>query len=107
MFSHLKDVAKGKAKLFKKRSSKWPALRKAFLEGKACAACGSIDHLEAHHIVPFSVDPNLELSIENLIALCDKPGRDNCHLEIGHSGNYRNKNLDVVADAAKVLNGKK
>ena len=84
------------------RSSKWSALRDSFLEGKGCAACGGTDRLIAHHRVPFHIDPSLELDVENLIPLCEsgKYGL-NCHLLLGHLGNWRNVNVDVDADVAR------
>ena len=99
---HLKEVIKGKVPLFKKRSSKWPSLRKAFLfNNSECAACGCKEFLEVHHIKPFHSNPELELEETNLMVLCDKPGPDNCHIVLGHWGNYKKINEDVVKDAAE------
>lgn len=104
IIKHLKDVWKGKAKLLSKRSSKWPALRKSFLKiHGTCAACGGTEYLEVHHIEPFHENPELELNFNNLITLCDKPGKQNCHLEIGHLGNFKSKNPNVRADAKEKL----
>jgi 5-methylcytosine-specific restriction endonuclease McrA len=107
MIGHVKDVIKGKAKLFSKRSSRWPSLRKSYLEtNNSCAACGCTEFLEVHHIEPFHENPSLELEASNLITLCDKPGKDNCHLEIGHLGSFKSKNPNVREDAAKALQEK-
>jgi 5-methylcytosine-specific restriction endonuclease McrA len=104
LIKHIKDVVKGKARLFSKRSSKWPALRKSFLEtNSSCAACGCTKHLEVHHIEPFHENPFLELDPNNLITLCDKPGKDNCHLEVGHLGSFKSKNPNVRTDAEEKL----
>lgn len=104
LIKHLKDVWRGKTKLFSKRSSKWPTIRKSFLKiHSSCAACGATEHLEVHHIEPFHENPALELDLKNFITLCDKPGRDNCHLEVGHLGNFRNANPRVREDAAEKL----
>jgi 5-methylcytosine-specific restriction endonuclease McrA len=104
IISHVKDVVKGKAKLFSRRSSKWPSLRKSFLETHgSCAACGCTEHLEVHHIEPFHENPSLELDSNNLITLCDKPGKDNCHLEIGHLGSFKKKNPNVREEASKAF----
>lgn len=98
--NHLKDVAKGKTTLFKKRSSLWPSVRKRFIQqNPECAACGWTQNLEVHHIVPFNVNPALELDTTNFIVLCDKPGKDNCHIIVGHLGNYKKANPNVVQDA--------
>ncbi len=86
-----------------KRSSQWSAVRNAYLVNhNRCAACGSRKRLQCHHIVPFWVDASLELSVENFITLCTngKYGMRNCHLNIGHAGNWKRVNPDVVADAA-------
>lgn len=104
LIKHLKDVWKGKIKLLSKRSSKWPAIRKSFLAThNSCAACGKKEYLEVHHIEPFHENPKLELDTNNFITLCDRPGKDNCHLEVGHLGNFKNKNPNVREDAAKKL----
>ena len=82
-----------------KRSSKWPALRKAFLKGKSCAVCSGTEKLEAHHIAPFHLHPALELDESNLIALCEGNKVINCHLFIGHLGNFKGYNPEVKKDA--------
>ncbi len=83
-----------------KRSSKWPAVRKSFLEeNPTCAFCGGKDSLEVHHIKPFHLDPSLELDLSNLIALCEsKKYGVNCHLFFGHLGNYRRENTSILED---------
>jgi hypothetical protein len=42
-----------------------------------CRLCGSNNDLEAHHIIPFSINEKLQTEIENGITLCSK-----CHLTI-------------------------
>jgi 5-methylcytosine-specific restriction endonuclease McrA len=86
----------------KERSSKWPALRKHFLEAHPyCAYCGARENLQVHHIRPFHLDPTLELDPTNLIVLCETPGIDH-HLHIGHLGNFRSEgNPNVKEDCAK------
>lgn len=82
------------------RSPLWPSVRKRHLRANPrCAACGGIDDVEVHHIYPVSWPggKDSELLTENLISLCEKRG---CHLRIGHLGDYRARNPDVVADAA-------
>ena len=87
-----------------KRSSKWPALRKRFLKDNFCRVCGGRSKLEAHHIVTFHDDPSRELDESNLIALCEAHKCCNCHCLIGHLGNYKSHNVDVVIDAARWFN---
>jgi outer membrane murein-binding lipoprotein Lpp len=83
------------------RSSKWSAVRRAFLKiHPECEACGSRDELNVHHIKPFNVAPELELDPTNLITLCRKH-----HFEVGHLGNWRSANATVRQDAAKIRIG--
>jgi hypothetical protein len=59
-----------------------------------CEICERKKGLEAHHIVPFHVAPDLELNTDNLISLCRR-----CHLFVGHLGSWRSVNLSVLSDA--------
>lgn len=80
------------------RSSRWPAVRAAHLRANPrCAACGTKDKLEVHHIFPFFLHPELELVGTNLLTLCETGG--NCHLMIGHLKNWKSYNLEVRKDA--------
>lgn len=82
-----------------KRSSHWPTFRRKFLKGRTCAVCGSKKELEAHHIKPFHLFPELELVESNVIPLCESTKYVNCHLMFGHYGNYRSYNRHVRKDA--------
>lgn len=101
----VKDVLQGKpAKL---RSSKWFKVRQAFVKDhNTCAACGCTQKLQVHHIEPFHLHPDKELEPSNLITLCEDKD-DECHLRIGHLGDWKSFNPNVVTDAAKLLNGNK
>lgn len=101
LIRHLIDAAKGKHPLSSKRSSHWASVRKAHLEkNPVCAVCGGREHLEVHHKLPFHLDPSLELDPNNLITLCEaKKDGVNCHLFVGHLGNFKSYNKDVEADA--------
>ena len=78
------------------RSGKWPALRRKFLElHPACAACGSTEDVEPHHIRPFHLHPELELDADNLVGLCEKHG---CHLAFGHNYDWHAFNPHVLED---------
>ena len=82
------------------RSPKWDDVRNMHLSLHGeCAACGSEDTLQVHHIKPFRLHPELELKLENLITLC--MGALDCHLEIGHGGSFKSYNPNVVEDAAR------
>ena len=84
----------------KSRSTKWPAFRDAYLKGKVCIACGGKDKLQAHHIEPFHLNPEKELDENNLVPLCESKAYGiNCHLFVGHLGNFRSFNVDVINDA--------
>lgn len=85
----------------KERSPKWPHVEKLHLKLEpTCAACGSTKKLNVHHKKPFHLFPQLELDLNNLITLCmDKQ----CHIKIGHGGDFKSYNPDVAEDAAKVL----
>jgi len=43
--------------------------------------------------------PELELELDNLITLCETKGKK-CHLNIGHLGNWKQENPNVINDAA-------
>lgn len=102
IITRLLDAAQGKAPLSAKRSSAWPAARRAHLEKHpSCAVCGSLEKLEVHHIRPFHIRPDLELASTNLVTLCESRGYANCHLFFGHLGNYKSFNVDVLSDAGQ------
>lgn len=83
------------------RSKKWPAFSKSFLKDKSCAVCDRKTKLNAHHVKPFHLFPELELVESNLIALCiDGPGSTNCHCLVGHCGDWKDYNPTVRSDAA-------
>lgn len=81
------------------RSTRWHALRDKIVKAHPyCAYCGGTVKLQAHHIRPFYLHPELELDPENVIVLCEDPATDH-HLHIGHLGNFKSEgNPDVVRD---------
>jgi 5-methylcytosine-specific restriction endonuclease McrA len=98
----IKDRVSGKVPLLKKRSSKWPKVRAEWLsKNGTCAACGQSDHLQVHHIKPFHIDRSLELEESNFITLCED--EYDCHRVIGHLGNFRKENPNVIEDAKTAL----
>jgi|TARA_R100000789_G_scaffold37940_1_gene40446 hypothetical protein len=90
----------GKAPKGAKRSSKWRKVRSKFIkEYPRCAVCGSKKKIEVHHKVPFYYAPDLELVEDNLATLCEnKKYGINCHLLIGHLGNYSRINTQIEYD---------
>lgn len=72
------------------RSPKWSKLRNEFLkEFPDCEACG-VEAEIAHHIVPYSKNPLLELDRSNLITLCDE-----CHLVLAHLKSFKRFDPDI------------
>lgn len=82
------------------RSPKWPATQEAYRKAHPyCAACGSAEKIQIHHVYPFHEvvavgRPDLELDWRNLISLCENPGMD-CHLKVGHLGFFQSYNPSV------------
>jgi len=87
------------------RSSSWDKVAAIHLEkNPTCACCGGTKKRQVHHIQPFHDSPELELEPANLITLCtDGPCNLNCHFVIGHLGNTKCSNPNVVQDAAYML----
>lgn len=81
-----------------RRSSKWPSFRRGHI-AKACAVCGYTKSLNLHHIVPVHMG-GPELDPANVITLGEACPTGNHHLLFGHLGNWKARNLSVVADAA-------
>lgn len=103
MITKLKDLIQGKVSLADPaRSSKWGGVRMIHLKDHpCCVVCEETKSLNVHHIQPFHLHPELELEPTNLVTLCESGKKGlNCHLLIGHLGNFRNINPDSVTDAA-------
>ena len=78
------------------RSPKWRSVRAEHIKNHPeCAACGRKDGLEVHHIVPYHINPDLELEPSNLITLCGKY----CHFIFGHFMDWKSWNENVVRDS--------
>src|SRR5690348_7088243 len=100
-------VTKAISEIGKKRSDKWPEVRKAWLEQHpTCAACGGTKNLEVHHIQAFHLHPELELDPSNFITLCEPLGIEH-HLKVGHTVNgkssWKINNTTVREDAQRML----
>ena len=100
ILKHVKDIIQGKAEPGRIRSDHWPAVRKAHLaKFPACFVCDGKKKLEVHHKKPFHLHPELELDPNNLITLCEsKENGVNCHLFVGHLGNFHSFNVNVDSD---------
>lgn len=103
VIKNIKDAIQGKAKLGQRRSPQWPKVRAEHLKrSPTCIVCGGKKKLEVHHIVPFHLDTAKELDVNNLITLCEsKKNGVNCHLFVGHLGNFQSLNTDVTKDATE------
>lgn len=98
-YRYIRSVVREKAKNLT-RSSEWGKVRSEHLKKfPQCAACGTKDHLQVHHIKPFHIYPELELDPSNLITLC--MGAYECHLMIGHGDSWKCYNPDVLYDSKK------
>ena len=101
MINHLLDVYQGKTTFKKRRSKHWRYVRREYLiDNPLCVCCGGNKKLQVHHIIPFHVAPELELDRANLITLCvRKKYGINCHLLVGHFGNFKKYSNDPFFDA--------
>lgn len=101
MWEWLKSFFVRGQQMMEGRSSQWRTLRNKILKANDhCAVCGRKKNLEVHHILPFSLRPELELEPDNLIVLCADP----CHFVFGHLYNWQTYNPDVVKDAIQWRN---
>ena|SRR3990167_1421133 len=72
------------------RDPRWPKLRDwYFSKNLFCEICGKRGKI-IHHIYPFFLFPELELSSENLITVCDF-----CHLNFAHLGSFHSYEKDI------------
>lgn len=93
------DAIKGKPVAL--RSPQWATVRKQHLiKQPTCRACNGVEKLQVHHIKPFHLFPELELVDHNLITLCEHPDKE-CHLILGHHGNFKKYNPSVLTDIKK------
>jgi 5-methylcytosine-specific restriction endonuclease McrA len=84
------------------RSSKWEKVRNDFIKlNPTCAACGTTEDLNVHHIVPFHDDESKELDPTNLITLCRTH-----HFGVGHDSNWKKSNPNVKIDSEMIRRSK-
>jgi 5-methylcytosine-specific restriction endonuclease McrA len=99
---HLTENRDAHAKITAERSSHWPTVQHRFIKKHpVCEACGGTMHLNVHHKKPFHLYPELELEPSNLITLCMDGDKD-CHIKLGHGGNFKAYNPNVEEDVARV-----
>lgn len=107
MFLRLARITRRLMLAEKPRSSYWHAVRTAhLLQFPTCAFCGGGKKLEVHHKLPFHLHPEMELDPHNLVTLCEKSEvlGCNCHLVMGHFGNWKAFNSQVDEDCAIMHN---
>ena len=79
------------------RSSQWSRVRGENIKS-FCELCekkgGLLKPLELHHVEPFHLKPELELSPTNFITVCR-----HCHLYFAHLGNFKSFNIDIKKEA--------
>ena len=85
----------------KKRSPEWSKVRAKHLETQPlCQVCGRKSKFlkanQVHHLQPFFLKPELELSPKNLITLCPEH-----HLLFGHLMFFGSYSLTCKEDCAK------
>jgi len=74
------------------RNPKFESASKLYLKGKKCMICGGTLRLMAHHKYPFHLFPELEMDETHWRPLCEGDHRLNCHLLVGHGGNFEGFN---------------
>lgn len=81
------------------RNKDWSKKSKEFLGlNPTCVACGGVATV-VHHKLPFHLYPELEMVPSNWRPMCEGDTM-NCHLHIGHSGDFSAYNINVDEDAA-------
>ena len=81
IFRRLRLFLGGDPALLVERSSRWPSLRKSWIAAHPhCEACGTTRGLEAHHVRPVHLFPELELDPGNLMTVCRTHHFVLCHL---------------------------
>lgn len=84
----------------KKRSPEWGKFKREFAEThpKVCAVCGTTKKVALHHLRPFHLHPELELSENNMLWVCERQGHDH-HFFVAHLENFKSYNPNAKEDA--------
>ena len=99
---HIETVRDAHVGHGKERSPHWPTVQHHHIQQfPTCEACGGNINLNVHHKKPFHLFPELELEPTNLITLCMDGDKD-CHIKLGHGGNFKAYNPNVVEDVEAV-----
>ena len=80
--------------------SKMESAMRKWLVGKPCAVCGSTKQVQAHHLFPRHIWPQLAYDNRLWYPLCRGNKEIDCHAVIGHgSGNMKGFNPFCIAMA--------
>ena len=88
-------IWRNRGKVGRSLSATRRAMKRHIAANPDCAFCGRRGprRMDAHHIIPVSVRPDLADVPSNLVTLC--AGR--CHLTVGHFNDYRHHNPAVLS----------
>jgi len=102
MFEFIRYVVRNKQYKKARRAYKTHKVMQQYRsEHTECAWCGRKKKLDVHHLVPVSVAPERADNYSNMIMLCRKP---QCHLQIGHNGNYASRYVENVSEICATRN---
>jgi len=85
-----------------KRNPRFGPAAKLWLRDKRCLVCGGRKRLQCHHKYPFHLFPSLEMDERYWRPLCEGDHRLNCHLLVGHGGDYSGFN-PLVDELAGIM----
>ena len=85
-----------------KRNPRFGPAAKLWLRDKRCLVCGGQKRLQCHHKYPFHLFPSLEMDERYWRPLCEGDHRLNCHLLVGHGGDYSGFN-PLVDELAGIM----
>jgi 5-methylcytosine-specific restriction enzyme A len=107
MFEYLRSLFENRT-FGVQRNPRWSAVRKSFIAlNPLCAVCKKADNVIAHHKKPFHLYPELELSFDNLVPLCEG-SVVNCHFVFGHCFlNWKSYNPNIEVDVEIINNIRK
>ena len=82
--------------------SKMESAMRKWLVGKPCAVCGSTKQVQAHHLFPRHIWPQLAYDNRLWYPLCRSSKILDCHAIIGHLGDMKGFNPFCVAMAEQL-----
>jgi len=67
-----------------------------WLKGKRCVVCGGKKRVQAHHMLPFHLWPQLAMEERLWLPVCRGNPQLDCHCAIGHAGILEGINIFVL-----------